>query len=156
MKEQLPKFLQYFYPIPSLISLIVGFIAFIVAIDASSKNNQPLFLTALIIAILSLVALIAKVIGDGKIKKLKLGINPSYLVKKHPHDLEAQISYLLNQKFELKDKTSDTAHLEKRPYFSVITAIVLFLLGVIPGILYLVWYFLQPKEMVYLDLAKQK
>lgn len=101
------------------------------------------------------MALVAKSVADGRIKKLRHGINPLYLVKKYPRNLEAQVNDLMNQKYEVIEKTSTTAHLEKKPYFSVITAIFLGLLGIVPGAIYIVWYLLQPKEVVLLDIKSQ-
>src|SRR3989338_953300 len=143
MRKQLPKFLQYFYPIPSVVSCFIAFVG-IIFTSASTKSTE--FYPFLILTILATVALIAKIIADGKIKKLRTGINPLYLVEKYHKDLDAQCNDLINQKYELKEKTSTTAHFEKRPYFSVITAIFLFLLGVLPGVVYLIYYFLLPKE----------
>lgn len=155
MKEQLPKFLQYFYPVPAILSLIVCFVSFFLMVGASSNTGSVFFYLMLLLTIVSFVALVAKSIADGKVKKLRHGINPLYLMKKYPGNLEAQVSDLMNQKYEVKEKTSTTAHLEKKPYFSVITAIFLGLLGIVPGAIYVIWYLLQPKEVVLLDAKTQ-
>jgi|GEM_PF-2101716 len=155
MKEQLPKFLQYFYPIPAILSLIVCFISFFLMIGASANTNSLAFYLSLLVTIVSFVALVAKRIADGKIKKLRRGINPLYLVKKYPGNIEAQITDLINQKYEVKEKTTTSARLEKKPHFSVITAIFLGFLGIVPGAIYVIWYLLQPKEVVLLDIKTQ-
>jgi len=50
-------------------------------IHASSKEGTFLFLITLLLTIASFVTLVAKSVADSKIKKLRLGINPQYLVK---------------------------------------------------------------------------
>jgi hypothetical protein len=155
MKEQLPKFLQYFFPIPSIISLFVFLLFLFLTAVASSVTNKLTFYIFILITIVSFVALIAKSIADGKMKKFRNGINPLYLVKKYPNNLEGQINDLLNQKYEVKEKTVATAHVEKKPYFSLITAIFLALCGILPGAIYVIWYLMQPKDVVLLDINSQ-
>jgi len=61
----------------------------------------------------------------------------------------------MNQKYEVKEKTTITAHLEKKSPFSIISFVFLLLFGILPGLIYLVWYLFAPKDIVLLDIKTQ-
>lgn len=155
MREQLPKVLQYFYLVPWWLSFILGWLTFIFAI-AGYKTDPAISLNVLLLSFVFLILFIGKSLADSKIKKLRLGKNPLYLLKKCPNNLDGQVKELEKQKFRIITQTKTTAQFEKNPYFSWISLIVLFLFGAFPAIIYVVWYFLQPKETVFLDIETQK
>ncbi len=154
MREQLPKMLRYLSYFPSILSLIFLIFSFgygVVAIDV--KDNVGY--VSLFLSFIFLISFVGKEIADVKLKKLRHGINPLYVVKKNPANLDAQVTMLMSEGYGVKSKTETTAHMEKKPYLSVLTVIVLFLFGIIPGVIYLVWYSTQPNEVVLLDVSTQ-
>jgi len=155
MKEQLSKILQIFYVIPMAVSFLTFFLLLLV-IPVYVVRAGLGAIPAVLLFVISLTFLLGKIVADGKIKKFRNGANPLYLVKKHPEKLDEQIADLVEQKYILKDKTTTTARLERKPYFSFITALFLFLVGVLPGVLYIFWYISQPNEIVLLDIKTQK
>ena len=154
MREQLPKILQYFHLIPSWISLILfGSLLFSGFVMSNYENSlSSLFF---ILSLIFLILFFGKVITDTYMKKFRLGSNPLYLVKRYPKDLQGQINQLKREKFELIGQTQTSAQFERRIPFDVGLFIGGLMLGTIPAIIYVVWYFLQPKERVFLDVTTQ-
>ena len=154
MKEQLNPILRFFYFIPISVSIVLFFVFLFLSISAA--DNSPLFALFSFLTIFCFIAIFGKNMANNKIQKLKLGLNPAYLIKKYPKNLEQQVNFLIqNEKFQLVDKTETTARLERKPSFSILSAIVFFLLGIIPGVIYVVWYLAKPKEIVFLDIKSQ-
>ena len=61
----------------------------------------------------------------------------------------------MNEHFTVSQKTEKTAVLSRKPELSIASAIIWFLLGIIPGIIYLIVYFVKPMETVQLDTKSQ-
>lgn len=154
MKSQLSPVMQLFYSIPGWISFIAFFASFFVLFAPINESLAGGLFFLLLIS--SLVFLLGNSMANGKIKKLQLGFNPQYLVEKFPKNLQAQIDYLTVQEgFEVISTSPTTAVLKRRPAISVGSLIIWFLLGIIPGIIYIVWHYNRPMENVQLDVTKQ-
>lgn len=156
MKEQLPKPLQFVYPIPDIVIVLTTIVSAFFMLVTVDGENRLSFYGVVLVFILSIVAIIGKNMATSKLKKIRNGVNPLYLITKHKMDLDGQIKDLLDQGYEIKEATSKTAHMERKAPFSVISLIVWTLLGVLPGIIYVIWYTFQPKEVVLLNIETQK
>jgi hypothetical protein len=153
MKKQLSPLLQFFYVVPGWMGLITFILAF-VALSALSDSVGGISFILLII--ISLVLLFGNNAAVNKISKLKLGLNPKYITEKFPSDLDAQVNHLvMNENFTVSHKTEKTAVLNRKPKLSMASAIVWLLLGILPGIIYLIVYFVKPLETVQLDINSQ-
>lgn len=164
MKKQIPIYLQIPSLIPSSILFIVliidGFFLLISFGQISAVENPPIldiltFFLIIIIFLLSFATLILNKIANSKLNKFRHGVNPLYIVEKNPKNLTAQISQLLNEKYEIKNQTESTAILERKQKLSILTALFLGIFGIIPGAIYIAWWSSLPKETVFLDTSKQ-
>ena len=67
-------------------------------------------------------------------------------------DLRGEIARYVSRGYEVTTQTDDSAALVKRKRFSFLAFIVLFVLGVIPGIIYVAWYAAKKDDTIYLHL----
>ena len=130
MRDQLPKVLRFLSYFPSVLSLIFLLCGFAYAVAAISANDNSGY-AALFLGCIFLVCFVGKEIADAKLKKLRHGINPLYVIKKNPANLDAQVTMLMSEGYGVKSKTDTTAHLEKKPYLSILTVMLLFLFVII-------------------------
>ncbi len=149
MKKYLPSFLQVVYVVPDWVGLLLFFLSFFFLLINNGNVAILLFLSSILI---SLVLLFGHSIAIGRVAKMKLGVNPQYLLDKFPGDLNAQIDYLITQEgFSLANKTETSAVLQRKRELNIASTVIWFLLGIIPGIIYLIWYFTRSPETVQLS-----
>lgn len=154
MKNELPKLLQIFYTIPWWLSFfLMGFLLMFGVIASATDATLSKILVTL--GIVSFIFFLGSYHAANKIAKLRLGYNPRYYVQKAPKDLVKQMQALQKDGFQLVSQTATTANVQRRPRFSWLTFLLLLLLGVVLGVVYLVWYFLQDMERVILDTSTQ-
>ena len=81
--------------------------------------------------------------------------NPQWLVNQYPHDLKAQIKFLVNRGYTVVSQTDKTAQLIKKKHFSFLIAILGLLLWGVGLIIYIIYYISKKDETIYLDLEAQ-
>lgn len=65
--------------------------------------------------------------------------------------LEPVVRAYVRQGYIVVSRTGSTAQLLKRKSFNFLIALILFILGVVPGVIYILWYMAAKDESLYLE-----
>ena len=83
-------------------------------------------------------------------------INPEKLIAKFPKDLQKQIGYLEKKGFVVTQQKEGVAKLEKIKKYRPLLALILFLCGVAPGLIYTLHFIKTKTHTIILDIENQE
>jgi len=139
---------------------LFGFLPILMAVFA--PGDEPLTSTAMTgytialvldaaLMLFSFVAYIGFALSKAALKKFQLGVNPKYYALRYPGGLKAQKEGILTEGYTLLSQTSEATVLQKKPKFEVWTAIICFILGVLPLVIYIIWFMSQEPQQIVLE-----
>ncbi|MCA9382584.1 hypothetical protein KC660_04225 [Candidatus Dojkabacteria bacterium] len=82
-------------------------------------------------------------------------VNPKNIVKKFPKDLSKQSLELEKKGWVAVERSDERVKLTKKPQMNIVTFVILLILGVVPALIYALYYATKTEDVIILALSEQ-